>query len=63
MMMSQNQTGKDGKPFCAPNDDAVRNTVEPTEIKRELTDEEIATVAGGIKGVIMRPLNPQPLPP
>ena len=62
-MTSQNQTGKDAKTLNTRNDDVVRNTVEPTEIKRELTNEEIAKVAGGIKGVIMRPLNPQPLPP
>ena len=58
-MTSQNQTGKDGKPLSAPDNDVVRNTAEPTKIKRELTDAEIAAVAGGIK----KELNPQPLPP
>ena len=58
-MTSQNQTGKDGKPLNASNDDAATNTAEPTKIKRELSDAEIATVAGGIK----KELNPQPLPP
>ena len=45
-MTGQNQARKDGKPLSAPNDDVVRNTVEPTEIKRELTDEDYAMMAG-----------------
>ena len=55
-MTSQNQSGKDAKPLINPNDEVAPKAAEPSEIKRELTDEEIAAVAGGgpisIKGHI-----------
>jgi hypothetical protein len=59
MMTSQNRAEQDFKPLAASRDDAVPKDAEPSEIKRELTDEEIATVTAGT----MRALNPQPLPP
>jgi hypothetical protein len=53
-MTSQNPTRKDAKPLTNPNDDVAPKAAEPSEIKRELTDEEIAAVAGGVV-VVKRP--------
>jgi hypothetical protein len=47
-MTSQNQTGKDAKNLSTPERDAVVKPAESSQIARELTDEEIAAVAGGI---------------
>jgi hypothetical protein len=42
-MTTQNQSDKDAKVSTTLKDDAAS-----TDIKRELTDEEIASVAGGV---------------
>ena len=46
-MTSQNPAEKNAKALATPQDDAAPNAAEPSEIKRKLTDEEIAAVAGG----------------
>jgi hypothetical protein len=46
-MTSQNPTGNDPKSATAPPADAAPQAGKPSEVKRELTDEEIAAVAGG----------------
>jgi len=46
-MTSQNPTEKDPKSATTPPADAAPKDAEPSGIKRELTDEEIAAVAGG----------------
>jgi hypothetical protein len=48
-MTNQNPTEKDAKTLSIPRRDAVEKVAEPQEIGRELTDEEIAAVAGGTK--------------
>jgi hypothetical protein len=48
-MTSLNQTGKDVKTLTTPEDDAAVKAAEPSEEKRELTDDEIASVAGGLQ--------------
>jgi hypothetical protein len=47
-MTSQNQTEQDTKTPTTPKDDPVQKPAEPPENQRELTDEEIAAVAGGL---------------
>ena len=47
-MTNQNQTGKDAKTLTIPKDDAAAKAAAPSEVKRELTDEEIAAVTGGV---------------
>jgi hypothetical protein len=47
-MTSQNPTEKDPKSLTTPPSDAAAKDAEPSESKRELTDEEIAAVAGGV---------------
>ncbi len=51
-MTSQNQTGKDAKTLNTPKDDAAAKgaakAAEASEVERELTDEELAAVAGGV---------------
>jgi hypothetical protein len=44
-MTSQNPIGNDPKSLTPANDAAKAE--KPSEVKRELTDEEIAAVAGG----------------
>jgi hypothetical protein len=46
-MTSQNPTEKDPKSVTTPPSDAAPKDAEPSGIKRELTDEEVAAVAGG----------------
>ena len=45
-MTSQNQSGKDAKTVTTLKDDTAPKATEPSEIMRELTDDEIAAVAG-----------------
>ena len=54
-MTTQNQTENVNKPSTTPQDDAAPKGAKRSDAKRELTDDEIAGVVGG--------LNPQPLPP
>jgi hypothetical protein len=54
-MTSQNRAEKPDKATIIPRDDAAPKAAEPSESRRELTDEEFSAVVGG--------LNPQPLPP
>jgi hypothetical protein len=54
-MTSQNQTGTGAERLTTPHDDSVPKAPKPSEVKRELHDDELAAVAGD--------LNPQPLPP
>jgi hypothetical protein len=46
-MTSQNQNPKDAKTLSTPGRDGVVKPAEPLETRRELTDEEVAAVAGG----------------
>jgi hypothetical protein len=46
-MTSQNQSGKDAETLNTPKDDTAPKATETAEVTRELTDEEIAAVAGG----------------
>lgn len=46
-MTTQNQFEKDAKVSTTLKDDAV----DSSEIKKELTDEEIASVAGGVSSL------------
>jgi hypothetical protein len=54
-MSNHNQTEKDEEIVTTPRADAARKADEPSEIKRELTDEEIAAVAGGGIKIVNRP--------
>ncbi len=47
-MSTQKLSEKDNKPSTSDQDAAAVKT--PSETKRELTDEEIASVAGGLPG-------------
>jgi hypothetical protein len=51
-MTSQNPTEKDPKSVTTLPSDAAAKDAEPSESKRELTDEEIAAVAGGVSSVV-----------
>jgi hypothetical protein len=46
-MTSQNQSGKDAETLNTPKDDTAPKATETAEVTRELTDDEIAAVAGG----------------
>jgi hypothetical protein len=46
-MRNQDQNAKDAKTLSPAGRDAVEKVAEPQEIGRELTDDEIAAVAGG----------------
>jgi hypothetical protein len=54
-MTSQTQAEKYAKTLTACRDNAAPKAALPSEFMRELTDDEIAAITGG--------LNPQPLPP
>ena len=47
-MTDKNQSGKDAKNLGPPRDDSAPKAAKPSEATRELTDEEIAAVAGGL---------------
>jgi hypothetical protein len=47
-MASENATEKDAKTLTTPQDDDAPKAAKPPEDKRELTDDEIAAVAGGV---------------
>jgi mono/diheme cytochrome c family protein len=47
-MSNHNQTEKDEEIVTTPRADAARKADEPSKAKRELTDDEIASVAGGV---------------
>jgi hypothetical protein len=55
MKTSQNRAEKVDEAATIPRDDAAPKAAEPSEARRELTDEVLSAVVGG--------LNPQPLPP
>jgi bacteriocin-like protein len=46
-MTKHNQTEKDAQTLNTPKDEALQKAAEPSEVKRELTDDELASVAGG----------------
>jgi carbamate kinase len=46
-MTSQNPSRKNAKPVSNPNDSGAPKAAKASEITRQLTDEEIAAVAGG----------------
>jgi hypothetical protein len=54
-MTSQNQSGKDAKTLNTPKDDTAPKATETPEVTRELTDDEIAAVAGGGLTIVTRP--------
>jgi hypothetical protein len=47
IMTDKNQTGKDLKTQDKPLDDSALKATKSSEVTRELTDDEIAAVAGG----------------
>lgn len=47
-MTSQNVAGKDINAQDKPRDDSALKDGKPSEVKRELTDDEIASIAGGV---------------
>ena len=53
-MTTKNQSEKDAKVSTNPKDDAAKSP----EIKRELTDQEIASVAGGAGGYDLKQNGP-----
>jgi len=57
----QREDEKNSKTPGTPKDSGAPKAAEPSETPRELTDDEIAAVAGG--RTAGRPLNPQLLPP
>ncbi len=59
-MSNQNQSEKDNKPSTSDQDAAAVKT--PSETKRELTDEEIASVAGGLPGTNATHATPDTIP-
>ncbi len=50
---------KDVKISTTPKDDGAVCTTEPSDIKRELSDSEIASVAGGYVVVGQQPPSPK----
>ena len=62
-MASLNQTEKRSKAPNTDDDPSALKAGEAPEIERELSDEELAKIAGGIKGVLSKQIYPQPLPP
>jgi hypothetical protein len=58
-MTSQNPTKTDSETSTILRDDAEQATSEQPEVKKELDDEEIASVAGGHTG----PINGKPSGP
>jgi hypothetical protein len=48
MTTNPNQTGKDAKNLGTPQDESAPKAAKPSESARELTDAEIAAVAGGL---------------
>jgi hypothetical protein len=56
-MTAQKQLDKNAKDSTNPKDDAA----EPSKIKRELTDQEIASVAAG--QIVTTNVGPNPLSP
>ena len=51
MMTDKNQTEEDAKNLVTPQDDSAPKAAKPSEATQELTDEEIAAVAGGLNVV------------
>jgi hypothetical protein len=49
-MKDQDSTEKDVKITTGSQDVATPKAAEPSEVKRELTDEQLAAVVGGIIG-------------
>jgi hypothetical protein len=56
-MKSQKQTEKDAKATPSRPEDAAPNVDEPSEIGQELTDIELAAVAGGAFNAFSKPEN------
>jgi bacteriocin-like protein len=51
-MSNQNPTKSDTKDLTIAQDDSAEKAGEQPEIKKELTDEELASVAGGHTGAL-----------
>jgi biopolymer transport protein ExbD len=47
-MTSQTPTKTDAKPLTISQDDEAQTSVESPEVEKELTEEQIASVAGGV---------------
>lgn len=54
-MTSRNPTKTDTKTSNAPQDDSTPKAGDHPEVKRELTDAEIASVSGGGAGLAVPP--------
>jgi hypothetical protein len=48
MTTDQNETEKATKAQDKPRDDSALKDDKPSDVKRELTDDEIASIAGGV---------------
>ncbi|MGO9467811.1 MAG: hypothetical protein ACLQIB_22570 [Isosphaeraceae bacterium] len=46
--MTSNESGKDAKAAGKPLDDCAPKAAKPAEVQRELSDDEISAVAGGM---------------
>ena len=57
-MTSQNETEKASKAQDKPRDDSALKAAKPFEVKQELTDDEIASIAGGVNMNPGFPLKP-----
>jgi hypothetical protein len=58
-MMSEDRVVKAFEPPSTPRTGESAATVRPSDLRRELTEEELAAVTAGRRSE----LNPQPLPP
>ena len=56
--MNTHDDRKDAKAVNTPMVSAGLKAAEASDIKEELTDDQLAKISGGLS-----PLNPQPLPP
>ena len=60
MMTSPKKDENDAKTLPTPQDSDALKAVKPSEDKRELTDEEIAAVAGGSKASELKNIHATP---
>jgi hypothetical protein len=58
MMTDKNQTGKDIKAHDKPLGDSALKAGKASEVTRELTDDEIAAVAGGSTAPVQHKVPP-----
>ncbi len=49
--MTTSETGKDTKIVNKPQDEIAQKSPKPADEKRELTDDEMAAVTGGVQKI------------